>query len=503
MKKHRLILGVIIVFAAITWSWNIGYLPLWEDEAHTALLAKSILERGLPTAWDGKHLVSGVQAEDFNEDFIVTWDQPLQFYITALSIKIFGMSNWSARLPFLIAGLFSIFLLYLFVKKLTGNTPLALQSAAVLAISVIFVLHTRQCRYYSLGTMSVLLLYLAYTEIDRRFLAKVLFTISIILLLYSNILMTFTAVLSLFIYHLVFVRSRERLKKMLICAALSIPFTLPWIIYTAPWIKGGPYSGASLAIHCLNIVEMSVKFNRAFFPVIIILISIYLLVKKKIIHNRKYYGLILTTIITPLIIAPLFLLPAIRYIIYLVPFTAFLTALIMTELMKKNKILAAAFAFLIVFTKVFSNLPIAIPQLIATASNIPIAPIKEYVKGRAPIEEKKIDEAFDKVSKRLNKALTLKGLADDFIKMEYLGYLYEITTKYRDPIVGVAEFLKKNAVPGDEVMIMVDAFPLMLYAPEFHYSYIVERPETFSKYALQHSGRKTGGEKVVIYEVIR
>jgi len=141
--KDKIILVLILLFAAFLWSARLGNLPLWEDEAHTALLGKSILTHPLPTAWDGKNLISGVQAEGFNSNYVITWDQPLQFYLTAASFKIFGINSTSARLPFLICGLISIFLLFLLTYRLTEKPKLALLTAFTFALEILYSLaHT-------------------------------------------------------------------------------------------------------------------------------------------------------------------------------------------------------------------------------------------------------------------------------------------------------------------------------------------------------------------------
>lgn len=570
MKKHHIILILIIIFAGILWNVRLGNLPLWEDEAHTALFGKSVLEHGLPKVWDGKNLISGVQAEDFNKDFVLTWDQPLQFYATALSIKVFGLSNWSARLPFVLAGLISILLLYLFVQRFTENRNVALLSAFLFAISVIFILHARQCRYYSLGTMSVLLLYLSYIDFGKKGYAGFTYPLSLVLLFYSNLLMLATALGSLILYHVICDFSWKRFRGLFLYSLFSLPFVVPWFVYARLWEKQGPHVEASLTSKFLNIFEMFFKFNRAFFPLLILLIVIYLVFRNKMYFNKKFYRFLLIIIVFPLHMVPILLLPGIRYMIYLAPFCAFLTALITAEIYRRKKWLAVIFLFLIVFTKIFSNFGIIIPQWLMAVSGADLMAIKTGVAEKLSIDQTRLDEAFKKADTRIKNSTTPGGIGDSLLKMEYAGYLYDITHDYSEPITGVVEFLKKNARPGDRVMIMLDAFPLMLYAPEFGYAYIVEkteknkemlqnfpeyiysyddvgwfiprdlkkikgpfisedefiahlkkngvrykkhtidyqnfywdgaRPESFSKYAIQHSGRSVGDDRVVIYEI--
>src|ERR1700733_1324081 len=57
---------------------------------------------------------------------------PLAYWAIAASYKIFGVSVFTSRLPFLLASCETIFLAFLLARKLTGNSETALLAAIVL-----------------------------------------------------------------------------------------------------------------------------------------------------------------------------------------------------------------------------------------------------------------------------------------------------------------------------------------------------------------------------------
>ena len=100
----KILLTVIFAFLVIT---NLGAGTLWQDEAETALVARQMVKSGqwLPYAYDDQGPIS----QDWNYQFSVSklwrWHPWLQFYVTALSFKLFEISALTARLPFAIAGI--------------------------------------------------------------------------------------------------------------------------------------------------------------------------------------------------------------------------------------------------------------------------------------------------------------------------------------------------------------------------------------------------------------
>src|SRR5262245_12344982 len=102
------------VVAAITLAslplflWGLGNTYLWQDEAQTALLGRSVVRFGLPMVGTGAESVSahmGLDAGARGIYFQISW---LQAYLEALSFSLLGESAWSARVPFALAGWLSV-----------------------------------------------------------------------------------------------------------------------------------------------------------------------------------------------------------------------------------------------------------------------------------------------------------------------------------------------------------------------------------------------------------
>ena len=88
------------------------------DEGADTFISTTILKHGLPMHSDGLNH-SMPYADVFDGIFIYrTW---IPYYLQALSFHLMGNNTIAARLPFAVAGLFSIFCLYHFAFRLTGS----------------------------------------------------------------------------------------------------------------------------------------------------------------------------------------------------------------------------------------------------------------------------------------------------------------------------------------------------------------------------------------------
>jgi 4-amino-4-deoxy-L-arabinose transferase-like glycosyltransferase len=190
--SHRLELlvqAVIVSLAAILLFWGLTDKDLWQDEAATAVLAVRMLKFGRPLAYDGKNLltidmqdedddasVSGrtrepqaainyfVEQGNFKPDTTWKWQPWGLFAIAAVSIKILGQTTLAARLPFALAGLATVVLLFRLVRQQFGSLTMAALSTVLLISNTYWILHARQCRYYSVDSLFLVLLLMAYAR---------------------------------------------------------------------------------------------------------------------------------------------------------------------------------------------------------------------------------------------------------------------------------------------------------------------------------------------------
>ncbi len=165
---------------------------LWQDEALTAVLATRMLRFGKPLAYDGVNLITfdDFRVEDqttigqrtanpratieyyadrgyFRPDTTWTFHPWGQFVVAAASLKLLGQNTLAARLPFALAGVGTVLLLYEWVAAIFVSPLMAQLAVALLILNSYWILHARQCRYYALSSLFLLLTLAAYTRWQR------------------------------------------------------------------------------------------------------------------------------------------------------------------------------------------------------------------------------------------------------------------------------------------------------------------------------------------------
>jgi len=145
----------------------------WNDENHSALMARGILQYGKPVTEIGKS--NGFYQLGF-------------YYLTAASFKLFGINEFAGRLPSMIAGLLLIISAYAIVKRVFSQRE-ALLAAFLVSFSQIQLAWATQLRpYIWLELFTLWAVYFGYRSlqnkkvvIERNFLTGVLFAVLAIL----------------------------------------------------------------------------------------------------------------------------------------------------------------------------------------------------------------------------------------------------------------------------------------------------------------------------------
>jgi len=141
------IFGVTILF------WRLDGTVMWRDETTTAVWARTMVEQGslVPKVFDGKTLAAqGFDAHDFNRSLTPGMQGWMQFYVTAISFKLFGADTYTARLPFAVLGLVAAGVMGLIGRRLYGNSLYALVFPGLAIASIWYLNMFRQSRYYGL-----------------------------------------------------------------------------------------------------------------------------------------------------------------------------------------------------------------------------------------------------------------------------------------------------------------------------------------------------------------
>lgn len=122
------LLMLVIAIGAFFRLFDLAHLPisLFGDEIDVGYHAWSLITTGRD--YMGHFLPTYIQS-------LTEWRAPLLMYITAPFVGLFGHSPFVVRLPVALLGISSIYLIYLFVRKLYQNKEIALFSAFILAIT--------------------------------------------------------------------------------------------------------------------------------------------------------------------------------------------------------------------------------------------------------------------------------------------------------------------------------------------------------------------------------
>lgn len=167
-RRADLVVSLIAMLSLPLFVYGLGATYLWQDEAQTALLGRSVLAHGVPMVGDGFESLSAVGGRDAGVGgvyFQIAW---LQAYVAAGSFRMLGESSWSARLPFALAGWLCVPLAAWTLRKADASPSAARIAALLTALSVPFIISSRQARYYALTAAITLLTTGTYAEIYGR-----------------------------------------------------------------------------------------------------------------------------------------------------------------------------------------------------------------------------------------------------------------------------------------------------------------------------------------------
>ena len=336
-------LSALVIFAGL------GQRYLWEDEAETALLAQRVLRFGVPLAWDGASLISQECGQDYDANY--AWRQTpwLPIYLTAASFKLFDAGTVAARLPFALLGLLAVPSMYLLARRVFADRMTGLIAAGSLLLSVPFLLHVRQCRYYSLALFaSIWILYFFFTLPVRRRLAAAGLALALTVLVHASHLLFMGAVVGLVLGLLVVRFDRAVLPWFAASLAAALVVNVPWLIGTDLGGKSGSLFALASGEYPKRLIWYATRIEAYAFPAVLlvaVLIVLAVVTRARIDFaapaTRACLFLVVFTVGHVLVVA---LVPFVffRYALTLLPVAALLQAWIVRVLAERSRVLAAA-----------------------------------------------------------------------------------------------------------------------------------------------------------------
>ena len=229
-RQLDLVIAAALALAAALFFANLDNGLLWQDEAETALLARNTLRFGYPRAFDGRHALD-VAGHGFGPGEAWIYSPWLPFYLLAGVFKLAGESTWIARVPFALFGWAAVWLTWRLARRLTEDVRIHRLSVALLACSVPFALHMRQCRYYAMATALLTGVCLAYIAFLKRPSGPWIAALagSLILLFHTNF-GTFVPAFAAVFAHQAIWGTRQTSRRFLWGMGAVILGTFPWAL---------------------------------------------------------------------------------------------------------------------------------------------------------------------------------------------------------------------------------------------------------------------------------
>jgi 4-amino-4-deoxy-L-arabinose transferase-like glycosyltransferase len=421
---------------------NLGNIYLWQDEAETALLSQRLRQYGLPLAFDGRNLIRQAPMDvQYTEDWVWIYHPWLPFYFTAVSFAFLGQTTFAARLPFALAGLATVLLLYYSVRRHFRNQALAMLGSSLLLFCIPFLLHARQCKYFpfaALFTVAVLDAYLLLIHSDSR-LARPYLIVAGFCLFQSNFGAFLPTFAGLGLHFLLQRPTGRQFRRVLAPLVLLVVLAVPWAIYLQTWARGRFVFDIYRFVG--HLVHYAVYVTGWVFPWPLILAFGFCAVSQRmwVGRQRQILGLYVAVIgITIPFLSATFIWMYFSYIVQLVPLLMVILAATILQLARRSRVLAWALTVLVVATNLLHLFPYVLPasRSFKWASLAPRAYLAETDALIASAGNPRSDLA---------------------------GYLYELTHDYDGPDEGVALFLREQAKPEDVVVANYGELPILFY----------------------------------------
>ncbi|MHC4337755.1 MAG: ArnT family glycosyltransferase [Planctomycetota bacterium] len=433
--KHAEYLFLILILCAslFLFLFNLGNQYLWQDEAQTALISKTIITNHVPLGYDGTNYFSQDLGAEYGRNYIWKWHPWFQFYLLAPFFKFFGVSTFIARLPFALFGIATVFLTYYLCRAL---------AAVLLLLSVPFLLLSRQCRYFAPAAFfSLLGLYGYLGIIAGKKASTLVLAISAALLFHTQFIFCATLLGPILLHAVLF--HRNRIIRLLVLSLIIILISLPWRIwvYNVDYTKVHPHLFTFKAfMYVLRFYLRNIR-KSLFSPLLLLVPAVTLLFAGR--AGAKQFLSKIALVWKKLLLLVFFIIVNLLAL-SLVSYGAF-------------------FRNLVVLIPVFASITAFLLMFAVDAKKIVVVVITALLVGTGPICNYLYDITHDydgpikAVAKYLNQTALLVGTRP------ICGYLYDITHDYDGPIEGIVNYLSENADKDDIVAITYGDMPLKFY----------------------------------------
>jgi len=424
--KFDPILLVLLMAVVFLLLFRLDHRPFWQDEAETACLARNVLKYGVPQAFDGVNLISQEEGREFNGDFLWRWSPWLQVYLTAAAFSLGGLTTTVGRLPFAILGIACVILVYFLVKRHYGDLTWARLAAALLAFSVPFLLFARQCRYYSMGAILVLVsLYAFRQKWQSRWGPALLLAGSLGLLFYTNYLIFFSYTTAFLLAAILFYRQEVIVPRSLVLLLILGLMLVPGLTLYRIWEQTS----------MVDVLHVWISLPRYFgdlfqfmVPLPVAVALIWRWRRPGIPRDPKEKFAIFLTLIISVNLCVIALIPSCehRYLIHLYPLSVILLGWVVCQVWRYQRFSGVLLGVMLIFTNWLHLVPM------------------DWLR------------------------ITNRPVHNDFYMLTYPNiplklFLGELFSPYPDVNLSLIRFFQNCAQPGDTILITYDDLPLQFY----------------------------------------
>ena len=445
---------VLLLVGAVLLLANLGNIYLWQDEAETALLSQRLGDYGLPLAFDGRNLIrQAPQDVQYTSDYVWVYHPWLPFYFTAASFALLGTTTFAARLPYALAGLGTILLLYFSLRHHFRDRRIAVLGSLLLLLCVPFLLHARQCKYFpfaALFTVAALDAYLRLRETPEGRNALPYFILAGVCLFHSNF-GAFVPLMAAVGLHFVLTRPRwTDVRRIALGIGILALLTIPWAVYLQTLGRGSfVFDVYRFAGH---LAHYAVYLTGWVMPLPLLLLFVYWYMRGRAGQSlslrsrpslsateRSVINLyVAVVVLTVLFLSESFIWMYFSYIVQLVPLLAACLAITVLWIVDRSRPLGYGLIALLLATNVLHAVPYALP-VARSFQWASLAP-RPYLA--------QTDELVATAGR---------------VRFDLLDYAYELTHDYDGPDEGIVLYLEVNARRGDMVLANYGELPIAFY----------------------------------------
>ncbi|HEV2455718.1 MAG TPA: hypothetical protein VGY98_15745 [Verrucomicrobiae bacterium] len=397
----------------------------WADEAENAVLAKNIVKFGVPKVDDGLNHIS-LHGDRFDErDGVWTWSPWLPEYVTAASFVVFGETTWDGRAPFAFIGWLAVAVLGVAAWKIYRSHRVTLAAMLLLGTSEVFLLHIRQCRYYSITVFAEILLFCGiYKMLTKSKMGGGCILAALTLQFYCNYTIAAANIpLLLVLAWNLFREEKSLVLPVMVSLGILFVLTAPWLLYSEVWRQGAaePHDPWFKTLWFYL-----VQFHFYFLPWCVVLLPVYGWLSKRFSNSPvcqvsagdpdvrfKFESYL---VLLPFLYTPVLLIMPGGYLRYLLPILPPVCLLVAVWLFRYVRWTVVAVGLLVV-------------QCVSNVFSVATNPFHRQIPLRLPLVE----------------------------------FVFGMLSPYQDRFSDVLDYFQKHAKPGETVVSANPEFPLMFY----------------------------------------